>query len=361
MGDADHETCRAGGARRLPTNAGAFARALRGGRQPHRHHLQQGAAHRAPSRQGGAFTTGSERIDAEVLDANPQLRVVANMAVGYNNFDIPACTARGVLATNTPDVLTETTADFGFALMMATARRMAESEHYLRRGEWTRWAYDMFTGSDVHGATLGILGMGRIGQAIARRGALGFGMKVIYHNRSRLPAVDEAPLKARYVDKTTLLREADHLVLVLPYSPQSHHAIGAAELAQMKPAATLTNIARGGIVDDAALAAALREQAHRGSGSRCLRRRTLGSPRPADAAQCRAHAAYRQRDGGHAPCHGRTRGRQPHCRTDRWHTADADQPGGDRAPAGLIRPFSASLRRWAACECACPSLQRWRW
>jgi gluconate 2-dehydrogenase len=208
----------------------------------------------------GAFTTGSERIDAEVLDANPQLRVVANMAVGYNNFDIPACTARGVLATNTPDVLTETTADFGFALMMATARRMAESEHFLRRGEWTRWAYDMFTGSDVHGATLGILGMGRIGQAIARRGALGFGMQVIYHNRSRLTADQEAPIGARYVDKATLLREADHLVLVLPYSAQSHHAIGAAELAQMKPSATLTNIARGGIVDDAALALALRER-----------------------------------------------------------------------------------------------------
>jgi gluconate 2-dehydrogenase len=198
----------------------------------------------------GAFTTGSERIDAEVLAACPQLRVVANMAVGYNNFDIPACTAAGVLATNTPDVLTETTADFGFALMMATARRMAESEHFLRRGEWKKWAYDMFTGSDIHGATLGILGMGRIGQAIARRGALGFGMKVIYHNRSRLPVDQEAPINARYVDKTTLLREADHLVLVLPYSASSHHAIGAAELAQMKRTATLTNVARGGIVDE---------------------------------------------------------------------------------------------------------------
>lgn len=208
----------------------------------------------------GAFTTGSERIDAEVLDANPQLRVVSNMAVGYNNFDIPACNARGVLATNTPDVLTETTADFGFALMMAAARRMAESEHFLRRGEWTKWSYDMFTGSDVHGATLGILGMGRIGQAIARRGALGFGMKVIYHNRSRLSPEQEAPIGARYVDKPTLLAESDHLVLVLPYSASSHHAIGAAELAAMKPTATLTNVARGGIVDDAALAAALRER-----------------------------------------------------------------------------------------------------
>ncbi len=205
----------------------------------------------------GAFTTGSVGIDAEVLDANPQLKVVANMAVGYNNFDVPACTARGVLCTNTPDVLTETTADFGFALMMAAARRMAESEHFLRRGEWTKWAYDMFVGSDIHGATLGILGMGRIGQGIARRGALGFGMKVIYHNRSRLPAEPEAQFNARYVDKATLLRESDHLVLVVPYSKESHHAIGAAELAMMKPTATLTNIARGGVVDDAALAQAL--------------------------------------------------------------------------------------------------------
>ena len=208
----------------------------------------------------GAFTTGSERIDAALLAACPELRVVANMAVGYNNFDIAACTARGVLATNTPDVLTETTADFGFALMMAAARRMAESERFLRRGEWTRWSYGMFTGSDVHGATLGILGMGRIGQAIARRGALGFGMKVLYHNRSRLPVEVEASLGARYVTKDELLATCDHLVLVLPYSVASHHAIGAAELAQMKPSATLTNIARGGIVDDAALAVALCER-----------------------------------------------------------------------------------------------------
>jgi gluconate 2-dehydrogenase len=214
----------------------------------------------------GAFTTGSVPIDAEVLDANPQLKVVANMAVGYNNFDVPACTARGVLCTNTPDVLTETTADFAFALMMATARRITESEHYLRRGEWTKWFYDMFVGSDVHGATLGILGMGRIGQAVAKRGAHGFGMRVIYHNRSRLLAAIEAECKAGYVDKATLLREADHLVLVVPYSPESHHAIGAAELALMKPTATLTNIARGGIVDDAALAKALAERRIAGAG-----------------------------------------------------------------------------------------------
>ena len=205
----------------------------------------------------GVFATGSERFDAEVLDANPQLKAVCNMAVGYNNIDVDACSARGVLCTNTPDVLTETTADFGFALMMAAARRIAEAEHFLRRGEWKKWTYEMFTGGDVHGATLGILGMGRIGQGIARRGALGFGMKVIYHNRSRLAPDIEAGCGARYVGKDELLREADHLVIVVPYSPASHHAIGAAELALMKRGATLTNIARGGVVDDAALARAL--------------------------------------------------------------------------------------------------------
>ncbi len=208
----------------------------------------------------GAFTTGGDRIDAEVLAAAPQLRICANMAVGYNNFDVPAMTARKVLATNTPDVLTETTADFGFALLMAAARRVTESEHYLRAGKWQRWTYDMFAGTDVHGTTLGILGMGRIGQGIARRGAHGFGMNVIYHNRSRLAPQVEAQCKARYVSKQELLKTADHLVLVLPYSPESHHAIGAAELALMKPTANLVNIARGGIVDDAALAVALREK-----------------------------------------------------------------------------------------------------
>jgi gluconate 2-dehydrogenase len=207
----------------------------------------------------GALITSTERIDAALLAACPELKAVCNMAVGYNHVDVDACTARGVWVTNTPDVLTETTADLGFALMMAAARRIAESEHFLRAGKWEHWAYDMFTGADVHGATLGILGMGRIGQAIAKRGALGFDMKVIYHNRSRLAPELEAPLKARYVDKATLLREADHLVVVMPYSATSHHAIGAAELAQMKRSATLTNIARGGIVDDAALAQALAE------------------------------------------------------------------------------------------------------
>jgi len=208
----------------------------------------------------GAFTTGSERIDAAVLDACPGLKICANMAVGYNNFDVDAMAARGVLGTNAPDVLTETTADFGFALLMATARRISESEHFLRAGKWQKWSYDMFAGSDIHGSTLGIIGMGRIGQGIARRGAHGFGMKVVYHNRSRLDAALEAECKASYLGKEELLKTADHVVLVVPYSPASHHTIGAAEIALMKPTATLVNIARGGIVDDAALAVALREK-----------------------------------------------------------------------------------------------------
>ncbi len=214
----------------------------------------------------GLFSTGGERVDAALLAACPDLKICANMAVGYNNFDLDAMTAAGVLATNAPDVLTETTADFGFALLMATARRVVESEHFLRAGKWTRWGYDMFAGSDIHGSTLGIIGMGRIGQGIARRGAHGFGMRVIYHNRSRLAAAVEADCKATYVGKDELLDSADHVVLVVPYSAASHHTIGAPELARMKPTATLVNIARGGIVDDAALAQALAQRRIAGAG-----------------------------------------------------------------------------------------------
>ena len=208
----------------------------------------------------GLLVAGAPRIDAALLAACPSLRAVCSMAVGTNNIDLPACTAAGVLVSNAPDVLTETTADFGFALMMAAARRITESEHFLRAGCWTHWAYDLFAGADVHGATLGVLGMGRIGQAIARRGALGFGMQVRYHNRSRLDPATEQQLGASWLSKDELLRQADHLVIVVPYSAASHHLVGAAELALMKPSATLTNIARGGVVDDVALAAALRER-----------------------------------------------------------------------------------------------------
>lgn len=208
----------------------------------------------------GAMTTGADPVTRVLLERSPRLRVCANMAVGFNNFDVPGMTAQGVIATNTPDVLTETTADFGFALLMATARRICESEHFLRAGSWREWRYDMFAGAEVHGSTLGIIGMGRIGQGIARRASKGFGMQVLYHNRSHLSPELEADCGARWVEKEALLREADHVLLVVPYSPATHHTIGAAELSLMKPTATLINLARGGIVDDAALAQALKER-----------------------------------------------------------------------------------------------------
>ena len=207
----------------------------------------------------GLLANAADTINAELIARVPTLRAVANMAVGYNNLDLPAMTRAGILATNTPDILTETTADFGWALLMAAARRVSESERWLRAGQWKRWTYDAFLGAEVFGSTLGILGMGRIGQALARR-ASGFSMRVIYHNRSRLAPEIEQDTRATYVSKEDLLKQADHLVLVLPYSKESHHTIGAAELAQMKPTATLVNLARGGIVDDAALAQALADK-----------------------------------------------------------------------------------------------------
>lgn len=208
----------------------------------------------------GLFSTMSERISAEVIAAAPRLKAVCNMAVGFNNIDLAAATRAGIMVTNTPDVLNETTADFAWALLMATARRVTEAEHWLRAGHWKKWRYDGLLGADLHGSTLGIIGMGRIGQAIARRSS-GFNMKVIYHNRSRLPEeLENAANHARHADKEELLRTADHVILTLPYSTQTHHTIGAAEIALMKPTATLINIARGGIVDDAALVAALRER-----------------------------------------------------------------------------------------------------
>jgi lactate dehydrogenase-like 2-hydroxyacid dehydrogenase len=203
----------------------------------------------------GALLTPGERIDEPLLAQCPRLKVVANIAVGYNNLDLPACTRHGVLATNTPDVLNEATADHAWALLLAAARRVGESERWLRAGHWKRWTFEMFLGADIGGTTLGIVGMGRIGRAIARRAA-GFSMRIVYHNRSRLPAELEGA--ARHVPLATLLAEADHVVLVVPYSPAVHHLIDAAALEQMKPTAVLVNIARGGVVDDAALAAALR-------------------------------------------------------------------------------------------------------
>lgn len=214
----------------------------------------------------GAITLLSDRIDAVVLARAPRLRAVCNVAVGYNNFDLKAITAAGVMATNTPGVLDDTTADTTWALILATGRRIASADKWVRDGQWKGWKFhDDWLGTDIHHATLGIYGMGRIGQAVARRAA-GFAMRVIYHNRSPLPGDLEQACKATWVSKETLLREADFLVLLLPYSPATHHIIGTAELALMKPTAYLINIARGGIVDDNALIAALQAGRIAGAG-----------------------------------------------------------------------------------------------
>ncbi len=207
----------------------------------------------------GVLSSPVDRLGADVFAAVPQLKAVCNVAVGHNNIDIAAATAAGVMVTNTPEVLNETTADLGWALMMAAARRITEGERYVRAGQWTQWQFHTFMGADVHGSTLGIIGMGRIGQAIARR-SIGFNMKVVYHNRSRLTPEQEAHANhAQYLERDELLRCADHVILVLPYSAATHHTIGARELSLMKPTATLTNIARGGIIDDEALIAALKK------------------------------------------------------------------------------------------------------
>jgi glyoxylate/hydroxypyruvate/2-ketogluconate reductase len=209
------------------------------------------------------YVVATDRIDQAVLDACPDLRMVATGSVGYNHVDVAACTARRVVVTNTPEVLTEATADMAWTLLMAAARRVSESERWLRAGHWGRWTWDEFLGADVHGTTLGIVGMGRIGSAVARR-AKGFSMRILYSNRSA--SANEAELGAVRLPLDGLLAAADHVVLVLPYSPQTHHLIGARELALMKPTATLVNIARGGIVDDAALADALRRRAVAAAG-----------------------------------------------------------------------------------------------
>ena len=205
----------------------------------------------------GMLTTGSDLINEALLKACSSLKICANMAVGFNNFDLEGMTRAGVLATNTPDVLTQTTADFGFALLMACARRMVESEHFLRDQQWKQWRFDLLAGQDVHGSTLGIIGMGRIGQAVAKRASKGFDMKVIYNNRTQLPVATESAFGATWVELADLLAQSDHVMLVLPYSAQSHHMIGARELAMMKPGAHLINIARGGLIDEDALVDAL--------------------------------------------------------------------------------------------------------
>ena len=213
----------------------------------------------------GVICSLTDRIDAELIARSPRLKVVANIAVGYNNIDVAACTARGIMATNTPGVLDDSTADLAFTLMLGAARRITEVERYIRQGDWKGWRLKQWLGVDVHHATLGIVGMGRIGQTIARRAA-GFEMRVLYHNRSRVAHDIERKLNASRVSLTDLLAQSDFIVLQVPYSPATHHLIGAAELKSMKPTAILINSTRGGVVDDAALIEALKNGTIRAAG-----------------------------------------------------------------------------------------------
>ncbi len=205
----------------------------------------------------GLYSMLTDKVDEELLERAPRLRVISNMAVGYDNIDVAACTRRGIPVGHTPGVLTDTTADLAFALILAAARRLVEAVDYVREGKWTTWSPDLFLGYDVYGATLGILGLGRIGAAVARR-ATGFGMRVLYHSRRRHEEV-EAALGITHVDFDTLLAESDILSIHTPLTPETYHLIATDELAKMKPSAILVNTARGGVVDPDALYHALKE------------------------------------------------------------------------------------------------------
>ena len=221
-------------------------------------------ATRLSDKQGGLITL-TDTIDQALLSRCPNLKAVCNIAVGYNNIDLKACTEAKVMATNTPGVLDDTTGDFTWALILAAARRLNEAESYLRKGEWDGWKLKQFLGLDVHHATLGILGLGRIGQVVAQR-AIGFEMKVIYHDVRRAAPEIEQVCRASFVNKDELLVQADIVTLHVPYSSVTHHLIGKQELERMKPTAILINASRGGVVDDAALIAALRSGTIGGAG-----------------------------------------------------------------------------------------------
>jgi glyoxylate reductase len=202
------------------------------------------------------LSTATEKVDGEVMDAaGEDLKVVANMAVGYDNIDVQAAKERGIVVTNTPGVLDETTADVAFMLMLAAARRLGEGERLLRAGKWEWWGPKQLRGLDVWGKKLGIVGLGRIGQAVARR-ARGFGMEILYHNRSRKEDAEEE-LGARYLELQDLLGESDFISIHTPLTDETRHLIGAKELERMKPGAVLVNTSRGPVVDEGALADAL--------------------------------------------------------------------------------------------------------
>lgn len=213
----------------------------------------------------GAVVAGGEKVDAQVVQGLPELKAICVSAAGYNNVDVAALTAAGIIGTNSPGPADETVADFAWGLMIATARRIVEAAHWVEQGQWKAQAGSRYFGTNLCDRTLGIIGMGRIGQAIARR-AVGFRMTVLYHNRRRLDAALETECKAAYRSKEDLLREADFVLLAMPLTPENYHLIGAAELRLMKSSAMLFNIARGGLIDEAALAVALQEKTLAGAG-----------------------------------------------------------------------------------------------
>jgi len=206
-----------------------------------------------------------DKFTPEVLATLDGVKAISNVAVGYDNIDVPAATRHGIFVTHTPDVLTDTTADFAFALLMASARRVVEGHHFVHSGQWTKWRVDLLVGQDVHHRTLGIFGMGRIGQAVARRGK-GFSMRVIYHDTKRAPEAVEQELGLELVSKEELLRTADFVSLHVPLMPETRHMIGAEEIRMMKPTAILVNSSRGPVVDEPALAEALEQKAIAGAG-----------------------------------------------------------------------------------------------
>lgn len=226
----------------------------------------------------GLFCLLTERVDGELLDHAPRLRIVANMAVGYDNVNVPTCTARRVMVTNTPGVLTDTTADLAFALILATARRLVEAARFLAEGQWKTWGPMLLTGQDVYGSTLGLVGFGRIGQAVARR-ARGFDMRVLYHDPQRHRAAEEA-LGATWLPLDDLLRQADVVSIHAPLSPETHHLIGERELRLMKRTAVLVNTARGPLVDERALYRALREGWIWAAGLDVFEREPIGPDHP---------------------------------------------------------------------------------
>ena len=244
----------------------------------------------------------ADTIDQEVFDAATKLKVVSNLAVGFNNIDTDAAKEKGIIVTNTPDVLTETTADLAFALILATARRVTEAENELRKGNWKSWSVMDFTGMDVGGSTLGIIGMGRIGEAAARR-AKGFNMRVLYHNRTRKAEAEEEH-GFEYADLDTLLQESDIVLIFAPLTPETKNMIGENELAKMKKTAILVNVARGGIVNEEALYHALKDGTIWAAGLDVFEVEPVPMDNPlSHPSKCNSLTAYRKRQHPHTSCY----------------------------------------------------------